>query len=42
MDEYIPYHPDGVSLGVNIDPITYYDEMNSFLYRIQENTIQKL
>ena len=34
IDEYMPYHPDGLKLGMHIDEIMYYQEVETFLRRV--------
>lgn len=34
IDEYMPYHPDGLMRGKNIDAAKYYLEVETFLFRI--------
>ena len=36
LDGYLPYHPDCVSLGYDINPKTYYREINDFLSAIEK------
>lgn len=36
LDQFIPYHPDNISRGFNIDGERYYSEITSFFYMIQE------
>jgi len=40
IDQYIPYHPDYIARGINLDftPETYYNELNSALKCISEKT----
>ncbi|WP_461634103.1 hypothetical protein [Labilibaculum euxinus] len=40
IDQYIPYHPDYIARGINLDftPETYYNELNSALRCIGEKT----
>lgn len=36
IDEYLPYHPDGLKAGIHIDADRYYREVESFLHRISD------
>lgn len=34
IDEYMPYHPDGLKMGMHIDGAKYYQEVENFLQRV--------
>lgn len=38
IDAYMPYHPDGLVLGMNIDASRYYREVEEFLRRVSDFT----
>ena len=38
VDEYMPYHPDGLRLGLRIDGERYYREVEGFLHRVSALT----
>src|SRR5699024_6929850 len=37
IDQYFPYHPDGIELGFKLNSNTYYNEMRNFFRFIEEN-----
>ncbi len=38
LDQYLPYHPDGLEAGYRLEPLKYYEEINSFLHRVSSIT----
>ncbi len=36
IDEYMPFHPDAISLGMKIEAAKYYEEVESYLDRVSQ------
>ena len=38
IDQYLPYHPDGVGIGDVVDPVRYYAELEGLFTTIEKET----